>query len=271
MEQGRFSLSVVRLSVLTGVLAQCIRQPGTDTRSFFLWGLPMALALCGGLRIFCQAQRADAVFAGQEPRSRLVCGGVMLLFGWEFVAAAAQAQQLCWEQSSSMAVLGLLPFLLWAGWRLQPESFCRCVRFLWWAAAAAGLLCILGLRGQLHWENLMEPAQGTLPSLPLFAEYAALPYLCPKTQAQREAWLPLWAFGLAAAYRLGMELVFGPASAVPGAELLRAGILGSISRFDAAILLVWLAAALFRLCFLVQVLHGLGRCAAGQTAREESA
>lgn len=271
MEQGRFSLSVVRLSVLTGVLAQCIRQPGTDTRSFFLWGLPMVLALCGGLRIFCQAQRADAVFAGQEPRSRLVCGGVMLLFGGEFVAAAAQAQQLCWEQFSSMAVLGLLPFLLWAGWHLQPESFCRCVRFLWWTAAAAGLLCILGLRGQLHWENLMEPAQGTLPSLPLFAEYAALPYLCPKTQAQREAWLPLWAFGLAAAYRLGMELVFGPASAVPGAELLRAGILGSISRFDAAILLVWLAAALFRLCFLVQVLHGLGRCAVGQTAREESA
>lgn len=271
MEQGRFSLSVVRLSVLTGVLAQCIRQSGTDTRSFFLWGLPMALALCGGLRIFCQAQRADAVFAGQEPRSRLVCGGVMLLFGGEFVAAAAQAQKLCWEQFSSMAVLGLLPLLLWAGWRLQPESFCRCVRFLWWAAAAAGLLCILGLRGQLHWENLMEPAQGTLPSLPLFAEYAALPYLCPKTQARREAWLPLWAFGLAAAYRLGMELVFGPASAVPGAELLRAGILGSISRFDAAILLVWLAAALFRLCFLVQVLHGLGRCAAGQTAREESA
>ena len=271
MEQGRFSLSVVRLSVLTGVLAQCIRQTGTDTRSFFLWGLPMALALCGGLRIFCQAQRADAVFAGQEPRSRLVCGGVMLLFGGEFVAAAAQAQQLCWEQFSSMAVLGLLPFLLWAGWRLQPESFCRCVRFLWWAAAAAGLLCILGLRGQLHWENLMEPAQGTLPSLPLFAEYAALPYLCPKTQARREAWLPLWAFGLAAAYRLGMELVFGPASAVPGAELLRAGILGSISRFDAAILLVWLAAALFRLCFLVQVLHGLGCCAVGQTAREESA
>lgn len=271
MEQGRFSLSVVRLSVLTGVLAQCIRQPGTDTRSFFLWGLPMALALCGGLRIVCQVQRTDAVFAGQEPRSRLVCGGVMLLFGGEFVAAAAQAQQLCWEQFSSMAVLGLLPFLLWAGWHLQPESFCRCVRFLWWAAAAAGLLCILGLRGQLHWENLMEPAQGTLPSLPLFAEYAALPYLCPKTQSQRETWLPLWAFGLAAAYRLGMELVFGPASAVPGAELLRAGILGSISRFDAAILLVWLAAALFRLCFLVQVLHGLGRCAAGQTAREESA
>lgn len=271
MEQGSFSLSVVRFSVLTGVLAQCIRQPGTDARSFFLWGLPMALALCGVLRILCRAQKADAVFAGQELRSRLVCGGIMLLFGGELVAAAEQAQRLCWEQFSSMAVLGLLPLLLWAGWRLQPEVFCRCVRFLWWAAAAAGLLCILGLRGQLHWENLMEPAQSTLPSLPLFAEYAALPYLCPKTQARRGAWLPLLAFGLAAAYRLGMELVFGPASAVPGAELLRAGILGGISRFDAAILLVWLAAALFRLCFLVQVLHGLGRRTAGQIAQEKSA
>ena len=61
------------------------------------------------------------------------------------------------------------------------------------------------------------------------------------------------------------------ASGVVFSVMLWAGILGSISRFDAAILLVWLAAALFRLCFLVQVLHGLGRCAAGQTAREESA
>lgn len=271
MEQGKFSLSVLRLSVLTGVLAQCIRQPGTETRSFFLWGLPLVLALCWGLRVLCRAQQADAVFAGQDLRSRLLCGGMMLLFSWELAVAAAQAQQLCWEQFSSMAVLGLLPLLLWAGWRLQPEIFCRSVRFLWWAAAAAGLLCILGLRGQLHWENLMEPAQNALPKLPLFAEYAALPYLCPKTQVRRGAWLPLWAFGLAAVYQLGMELAFGPASTVPGAELLRAGSFGSTSRFDAAILLVWLAAALFRLCFLVQVLHGLGRRAVGKTAQGKPA
>ena len=39
--------------------------------------------------------------------------------------------------------------------------------------------------------------------------------------------------------------------------MLRAGTLGRVSRLDAAFLLVWLAAALFRGCFLVRVLREL--------------
>jgi len=39
--------------------------------------------------------------------------------------------------------------------------------------------------------------------------------------------------------------------------LLRAGTLGRVSRLDAAFLLVWLAAALLRGCFLVRVLREL--------------
>lgn len=39
--------------------------------------------------------------------------------------------------------------------------------------------------------------------------------------------------------------------------MLRAGTLGRVSRLDAAFLLVWLAAALLRGCFLVRVLREL--------------
>ena len=48
-------------------------------------------------------------------------------------------------------------------------------------------------------------------------------------------------------------------------ELLRTGTLGSISRFDSVGLLVWLAAALFRVCFLVQAERQLLR----QICRQE--
>ena len=57
-----------------------------------------------------------------------------------------------------------------------------------------------------------------------------------------------------------------------GIELLRAGRLGSISRFDALVLLVWLAAAMFRFCMLVQVVRQLaGRLWGRATPAEENA
>lgn len=61
-------------------------------------------------------------------------------------------------------------------------------------------------------------------------------------------------------------------NALPGIELLRAGRLGSISRFDALVLLVWLAAAMFRFCVLVQVVRQLaGRLWGRATPAEENA
>lgn len=61
-------------------------------------------------------------------------------------------------------------------------------------------------------------------------------------------------------------------NALPGIELLRAGRLGSISQFDALVLLVWLAAAMFRFCVLVQVVRQLaGRLWDRATPAEENA
>lgn len=56
--------------------------------------------------------------------------------------------------------------------------------------------------------------------------------------------------------RWGRNFCLGPAVRFRG-MVLRAGTLGRVSRLDAAFLLVWLAAALLRGCFLVRVLREL--------------
>lgn len=195
-----------------------------------------------------------------------------LWFVWEAVETFRQAQELCWGNFSSMAMLGLLPLLLWAGWKLEPSVLVRCAPILCWAAALAGLLCLLGLNGQFHWESLMMQADAQTIILPLYPEYFALPLFCPAKQVRCAVWLPVKAFILAGSFALCTELVFGAGNALPGIELLRAGRLGSISRFDALVLLVWLAAAMFRFCVLVQVVRQLaGRLWGRATPAEENA
>ena len=98
------------------------------------------------------------------------------------------------------------------------------------------------------------------------------PMFCPAKQVRCAVWLPVKAFILAGSFALCTELVFGAGNALPGIELLRAGRLGSISRFDALVLLVWLAAAMFRFCVLVQVVRQLaGRLWGRATPAEENA
>ena len=106
----------------------------------------------------------------------------------------------------------------------------------------------------------------------MYPEYFALPLFCPAKQVRGAVWLPVKAFILAGSFALCTELVFGAGNALPGIELLRAGRLGSISRFDALVLLVWLAAAMFRFCVLVQVVRQLtGRLWGRATPAEENA
>lgn len=54
---------------------------------------------------------------------------------------------------------------------------------------------------------------------------------------------------------LGLAFLFGAPQAYPGYELLRAWSFGGISRFDAAFLLLWLAAAIFRFGFIVRAVR----------------
>lgn len=68
-------------------------------------------------------------------------------------------------------------------------------------------------------------------------------------------WLPIIAAVISSGYALGLALLFGAPQAYPGYELLRAWSFGGISRFDAAFLLLWLAAAIFRFGFIVRAVR----------------
>ena len=231
LERSCFSEKTLILSVLTAEFARCVLQTGAPVtaRSLFFQGLPMALALV----------LITALTAGAEQRAgsfwyRLAFPGSLrrlgLWFVWEAVETFRQAQELCWGNFSSMAMLGLLPLMLWAGWKLEPAVLVRCAPILWLAAALAGLLGLLGLNGQFHWESLMMQADAQTIILPLYPEYFALPLFCPAKQVRCAVWLPVKAFILAGSFALCTELVFGAGNALPGIELLRAGRLGNISR-----------------------------------------
>ena len=125
------------------------------------------------------------------------------------------------------------------------------------------VFCVLGLAGQLQWHVLVtgETAHSfVLPDATFYPEYFSFPLLCmsknnAKISKKPIVWLPIIASVISSGYALGLALLFGAPQAYPGYELLRAWSFGGISRFDAAFLLLWLAAAIFRFGFIVRAVR----------------
>ena len=261
MRKLNFSGAAVSLSVLTTVMGQCILSgEAVSARTLLLQGLPMALALAVISRLLAFAEVEQGTFSGNTFCSKLFCLLATLWFGAELVETLGQIQTLCWEQFSSMALVGILPLLLWAGWTLEPGVFSRSAGILWWAVVLAAAICFFSLSGQLHWETLFpEPEMTGQMQLPIYAEFFVLPlfFETDGQKPQRHWVLPFAALLVQALFAFGREAVFGPAHGLQGLELLRAGSIGGIARFDAAFLLVWLAAALFRCGMLVCTLRVL--------------
>ena len=246
-----FTPAALTLSVVTAALADGIPQ-GVPVRRALWLGAVSAVCLC------ILSALAAAALQGKTPsfavRLALTAGLFM-----ELVHTLVQAQGLCTAEFSSMALLGFLPLLLWAGWCVRPASWNASVRVLWWFAAAGGAVCLLGLAGQLHWYRLFTPAQPiatTNCGMPVYAEYFAGALLCSARSARRMVWLPVWGFAVQASALLGGALLFG-SGAYPRLELLRAWSGGSFSRMDALLLLLWLLCAVYRaamLCAAIRLL-----------------
>lgn len=261
-KQGSFSPGTVFLGLAAASLSRFFLQAGAgeDARLFLLWGFLAALALCLLSALLTAEFQAQAFFSGQSILSRVGCGAFLLWFVSELARTVLAVQQICWEQFSSLAVLSALPFLLWAGWVLPENTFDRSARVLWWLAGLSVVLCLAGLSGQLHWENLFA-ANGTLPTTEwrwdFFPDYAALALLCPPCQWKKTIWMPLGVFAVQFVFCFGAALLFGArqGNTLWGLELLRAGTLGGFSRFDAVFLLLWLAVMFFRICLLARVVR----------------
>ena len=239
----RFTSAALTLSVVTAALADGIPQGVPVCRALWL-GAVGTVCLC------ILSAQAAATLQNKAPslavRLALTAGLFM-----ELMHTLAQAQGLCAAEFSSMALLGFLPLLLWAGWRIRPASWNASARVLWWFAVAGGVVCLLGLAGQLHWYRLFTPVQPTATgwSIPVYAEYFAGAILCNGRSVRRTIWLPVWSFAVQAVALLGAALLFG-GNAYPRLELLRAWSGGSFSRMDALLLLFWLLCAVYRVAML---------------------
>lgn len=138
---------------------------------------------------------------------------------------------------------------------------------LWWFVAVGSAVCLLGLARQMHWAGLFAQAapQSTAFTVPVYAEYFAVPLLCGREE-RRGVCLPILTALVQTAATLGMALVFG--RTYPARELLCAWSTGTFSRLDAALLLVWLTCAIFRIGVLCTTIRMLGQEYAIQKRKE---
>lgn len=274
-ETSGFSARTFALSVTAAELGRAILGAGksSSVRMQILIGIPAVVILIffSALAAVNSTRMNSSRFSG-----RCLCGFFALWYLAELVRTVADIQQVCWEQFSSMAFVGLLPFLLWAGWSFETSAYDRISGILWWFVGGGIIVCILGLAGQFRWQDLMTSTPADpFPDVMIYPEYFSFPlFMSSKDRrySNQSSWaaLPLISFAVSSGYALGTVLLFGAGNNAlySGYELLRAWNFGGISRFDAAFLLIWLAAAIFRLCFLIHAVRILAARLAGHPERE---
>ena len=218
-KQKGFSAPVLALSVWTAALAEEM-QTGISPRGMIIHGAVQALLLT------C----ISGVFSACWQRAAMQGVWLFSAGAWflaELFGTVMQAQNICQQEFRSMALIGLLPLLLWAGWCIPPSGWDAPARVLWWFVLLGGLVCLTGLAGQMDWAHL----------------------LTADAEPRSMSWLPWLTFLAQAGLTAGMCLVFGAAD-YPAQELLRAWSADVFSRMDALLLLIWLTCAIFRTGFL---------------------
>ena len=261
--QDKFSLPAVTLSIFAAAAAE--RLPVCSS--------PRCAPLAGGAGCRCCLMILSALvsrFWQSGPPKPAAWAAAFCLQVWLAVELAGtfwKALQVCREEFSSLALLGFLPLLLWAGWQMPARAWGAPAQVLWWFVAVGSAVCLMGLSRQMHWAGLFAQAapQSTAFTVPVYAEYFAVPLLCGREE-RRGVCLPILTALVQTAATLGMALVFG--RTYPARELLRAWSTGTFSRLDAALLLVWLTCAIFRIGVLCTAIRMLGQEYAIQKRKE---
>lgn len=265
-KDGAFSFSALGLGLTTASLADSFYSAAGayGARSTVLLGLMSTLGLILAAGFFCILAEKFDLFSGKNFLSKLAGWGFFGWFSLEMGRTIASAQIVCRDHFGSNALIAVLPVLLLVSWRMNADALDRSARAIWWLLAAGIIACLAGIGDQMHWQNLFGAADLSLwadgwPPVRLYPEYFALPLLCRGKNIRRGALLPFWSYGVQAGYAFVLELVLGRVvhPDYAGLELLRAWALGYFSRLDALLLLVWLTAALWRICLLAYILRAL--------------
>ena len=132
--QKKLSFSALALSVWTAALAESL-EPGVSLRGMLLYGVLGALLLTGISAVLYVCWQQTAV------RQVWLFAAVLGLLAEAFWTAM-QAQSVCRQEFHSMAMLGLLPLLLWAGCRIPLSGWDAPAR-VWQALQArwSGPIC----------------------------------------------------------------------------------------------------------------------------------
>lgn len=261
--QDKFSLPAVTLSIFAAAAA-AERLPVCSSPRALLWQEVLAAVLLMILSALVSR------FWQSGPPKPAAWAAAFCLQVWlmaELAGTFWKALQVCREEFSSLALLGFLPLLLWAGWQMPARAWGAPAQVLWWFVAVGSAVCLMGLSRQMHWAGLFAQAapQSTAFTVPVYAEYFAVPLLCGREE-RRGVCLPILTALVQTAATLGMALVFS--RTYPARELLRAWSTGTFSRLDAALLLVWLTCAIFRIGVLCTAIRMLGQEYAIQKRKE---
>lgn len=240
-EKGWFSYGTVLLSVLTGVLIEPVATAYAAPQG--LCGGIFGALCAGGLVVVLYPLWSDEKWlpVWKAIFSVWLCA--------ELFQTVWAAQQLCLQAFSSMAVIGLLPLLLWAGFCILPERWEAPGRVLWWLLILCGAVFLAGVAGQFRWERLALTQTDSSVQTLLYAEFFLLPMLCKNTSPKAGFFLPVFSCGVRAGIVLLFVLLFS-GRGYPAQELLRAWSLGAFSRMDTLLALLWLTCAVLRICFL---------------------
>jgi len=188
-KQKGFSAPVLALSVWTAALAEEM-QTGISPRGMIIYGAVQALLLT------C----ISGVFSACWQRTAMQWVWLFSAGAWflaELFGTVMQAQNICQQEFRSMALIGLLPLLLWAGWCIPPSGWDAPARVLWWFVLLGGLVCLTGLAGQMDWAHLLTADAVQLarwPRVPLYAEYLFWPLLAGYEEPRSMSWLPWLTF-----------------------------------------------------------------------------
>lgn len=187
-------MQAAALSIFTAVAAEGLPD-GIPLRLFLLKGL------CGAVLLTALSAFSVTLWqGGQQNAFPAVAAKTALLFLLlaEWCTTFARAQQVCRREFDSMALVGLLPLLLWAGWKLPPARWNSPARVLWWFVVLGFLVLFAGLAGQMQWYRLwdMELQAPAEPwQVPLYGEYFLLPLLCPGQSCAEGSFCLFWALG----------------------------------------------------------------------------
>ena len=200
-----FSGPALGLSVLTAALADAA-APAGSVRTALLSGLLNAAVLSALILL------AGAFWQRSQAFRLAWMTALPLWLLAELARTVLQAHAVCREEFRSMALLGALPLLLWAGGQLAPGSWNAAAQVLWWMVFLGLVLCLPGLLGQMHWARLVaadaaRPARSVQALV--YAEYFFGPPQCAGKTPKHLLGLPWLAFAVQAAAWLGMGLVFG--------------------------------------------------------------